>query len=121
LRRVGISLAYFDGIGVDRHRKQSKINNIESQLMTFYGEVRQVMAAEHMNVGPGGPRNGESGALLHPLPRAAERLGVKVSCLRSWIYERKIEYVKVGRSVRISEAVIEEIIRRGTMPARQHQ
>jgi excisionase family DNA binding protein len=54
---------------------------------------------------------------LRALPEAAEQLGVTVNCLRSWIYRRKIPYVKVGRAVRISERTIEEIIARGTVPA----
>lgn len=54
---------------------------------------------------------------LRSVPYAADRLGVKESCVRSWIYQRKIPYVKVGRAVRISEATIEEIIARGTVPA----
>lgn len=53
------------------------------------------------------------------LPEAADRLGVKVKTLRAWIYRRTITYVKVGRSVRISEATVEGIIERGTVPARE--
>jgi excisionase family DNA binding protein len=58
------------------------------------------------------------GGPLRSLPQAAERLGVKVACLRSWIYRRKIPYVKVGRAVRISESTIHQIIAAGTVPAR---
>ena len=54
---------------------------------------------------------------LRSLPQAAERLGVSVKCLRGWIYRRTIPYVKVGRSVRISDETIQRIIDRGTMPA----
>lgn len=54
---------------------------------------------------------------LNTLPQAAEQLGVSVKCLRSWIYRRAIDYVKVGRAVRISDETIEKIINRGTMPA----
>lgn len=54
---------------------------------------------------------------LRSLPQAAEALGVTVNTLRAWIYRRKISYVKMGRSVRISEATIQQIIDRGTMPA----
>jgi excisionase family DNA binding protein len=54
---------------------------------------------------------------LKSLPDAAERLGVSVKCLRGWVWKRTIPYVKVGRAVRISEAVIDEIIERGTVPA----
>lgn len=54
---------------------------------------------------------------LLPLPEAADRLGVTVATIRAWIYRRSIEYVKIGRSVRISESVVEGIIERGFRPA----
>lgn len=54
---------------------------------------------------------------LNTLPQTAEQLGVSVKCLRSWIWRRSIPYVKVGRSVRIADQTIQNIIDRGTMPA----
>ncbi len=54
---------------------------------------------------------------LMSLPKAAEELGVTVNTLRAWVYRRKIDYVKVGRSVRVSEATVQRVIDRGTMPA----
>ena len=54
---------------------------------------------------------------LMSLPQAAEALGVTVNCLRAWIYRRKIGYVKIGRSVRVSEATVQTVIDRGTIPA----
>lgn len=54
---------------------------------------------------------------LNTLPQAAEQLGVSVKCLRSWIYRRAIDYVKVGRAVRISDETIQRIVDEGTMPA----
>jgi excisionase family DNA binding protein len=54
---------------------------------------------------------------LMSLPQAAEQLGVTVNTLRAWVYRRKIGYTKIGRSVRVSEATIQQIIDRGTMPA----
>jgi excisionase family DNA binding protein len=53
---------------------------------------------------------------LLTISQAAERLGLKPATVRFWVWARKIAYVKVGRSVRISEGVIEEIIARGTVP-----
>jgi excisionase family DNA binding protein len=53
---------------------------------------------------------------LNTLPHAAEQLGVTVNCLRGWIYRRAVEYVKVGRAVRISDETIQAIIDRGTVP-----
>lgn len=49
----------------------------------------------------------------------ADMLGKKESGVRTWILFRKIPYVKVGRSVRISEATVDEIIEKGTIPARE--
>lgn len=54
---------------------------------------------------------------LRSLRDTAEQLGITVSCLRSWIYRRSIPYVKVGRSVRISEETIRQIIEKGSVPA----
>ncbi len=54
---------------------------------------------------------------LRSLPEAAERLGLSVKCLRGWVWRRSIPYIKVGRSVRISDETIQRIIDRGTMPA----
>jgi excisionase family DNA binding protein len=53
---------------------------------------------------------------LRSLPEAAERLGLSVKCLRGWVWQRKIAFVKVGRAVRISDSTIEQIIVRGTVP-----
>jgi excisionase family DNA binding protein len=54
---------------------------------------------------------------LRSLPQAAEELGVSVNTLRAWVYRRKIGYVKVGRSVRVTDETIQRIIDRGTIPA----
>jgi len=54
---------------------------------------------------------------LRSLPEAAERLGVSVKCLRGWVWQRKIQFVKIGRCVRISDQAIDQIIDRGTRPA----
>jgi excisionase family DNA binding protein len=53
---------------------------------------------------------------LLKVPEAAGRLGLQPSTVRFWIWTRKIEHVKVGRAVRISEAVVDELIARGTVP-----
>jgi excisionase family DNA binding protein len=59
---------------------------------------------------------------LLTLPEAADRLGIKVTTLRAWIYRRSIEYVKVnGGAVRISSETIANIIDRGTVPALEQQ
>ena len=55
------------------------------------------------------------------VPEAAERLGLAPATLRQWIWRRKIEVVRVGRSVRIRPEVIEKIITRGTVPALERE
>jgi hypothetical protein len=54
---------------------------------------------------------------LRSLSTQAKALGVTVACLRGWVYKRKINYVKVGASVKISDAEVEKIIAKGTVPA----
>jgi excisionase family DNA binding protein len=49
---------------------------------------------------------------------ASERMGLKPSTLRFWIWTRKIEHVKVGRAVRLKEATVQFLIEQGTVPAR---
>jgi excisionase family DNA binding protein len=56
---------------------------------------------------------------LRSLQHQAKRLGVSVHTLRSWIYRREISFVKVGRAVRVSDAVIDRLIAEGTRPARE--
>ncbi len=50
---------------------------------------------------------------------AAEALGVTVACLRRWVLERKISYVKLGRLVRISSDELDRMIAAGTCPRRE--
>jgi len=45
---------------------------------------------------------------------AARKLSIKPGTLRRWIFDRKIQVVKIGtRAVRISDLEIERIIRDG--------
>jgi excisionase family DNA binding protein len=55
---------------------------------------------------------------LLTLEQAAERLSVSIATIRSWVWKRKIEVVKIGRCVRIREEVLDELIARNTVPAR---
>jgi excisionase family DNA binding protein len=48
---------------------------------------------------------------------AAERLGTSARFPRRLIAERRIDYVKVGRHVRIPEAAIDQLIRLNTVKA----
>jgi excisionase family DNA binding protein len=57
---------------------------------------------------------------LFTVTQTAERLGVKPPTVRAWILGRRIEYIKLGKSVRISAGTIEALISRGTVPALTH-
>lgn len=48
---------------------------------------------------------------------AESRTGRKASTWRADILKRRIPYVKIGRSVRIPESVIDDLIRSGYRPA----
>jgi excisionase family DNA binding protein len=51
--------------------------------------------------------------VLMTVEQAAERLGTKPRFIRRLIAERRIEYHKVGRHVRISERALAEFIEAG--------
>jgi excisionase family DNA binding protein len=53
---------------------------------------------------------------LLTLQEAADRLAISLPTIRSWVWQRKIEIVKIGRCVRIREQVISELIFRSTIP-----
>jgi len=49
---------------------------------------------------------------------AAQRLGLKVVTIRSWIASRAIGHVKLGkRAIRVPEGEIEKLVDRGFVPA----
>jgi excisionase family DNA binding protein len=50
---------------------------------------------------------------------AAQLLALKPATLRAWILRRKIEFVRVGRAVRIPKKAIEELIQENTVPVRE--
>ena len=47
----------------------------------------------------------------------ADRFKVKVQTVRRWILERRIDYIKHHRSVRIPSEVVERMIAEGYRPA----
>jgi excisionase family DNA binding protein len=49
---------------------------------------------------------------------AAQQLSLSSATLRAWILRRKIEYVRLGRAVRIPQIVIDRLLERGRVPAR---
>jgi excisionase family DNA binding protein len=55
-------------------------------------------------------------ATMLTIAEAAEALGVKPATVRSWIWKRQIEYIKVSRAVRIPQREIQRLIAAGTRP-----
>jgi excisionase family DNA binding protein len=49
----------------------------------------------------------------------AVALRIKVSCVRRWIYERRVTVVRVGRLVRIPSSELVRFVREGTRPAKR--
>ena len=58
-----------------------------------------------------------NGQRLLTVDEVADRLGTTVRFPRRLIAERRIQYVKVGRHVRIPERVVDEWIAAGTVEA----
>jgi excisionase family DNA binding protein len=48
---------------------------------------------------------------------AARLTGISESTWRSWILKRRISFVKLGRSVRISRKVLRDMVSAGTVQA----
>lgn len=55
---------------------------------------------------------------LLSVKEASNQLGLSERTVWDWIYQRKIEIVRLGRCVRVRQTVIDEFIQRGTVPAR---
>lgn len=51
------------------------------------------------------------------VPEAARVLGISVHTIRAWVAQRRIGYLKLGRSVRIPQAEIDRILREAAVPA----
>jgi|GEM_PF-1123420 len=47
----------------------------------------------------------------------AAATGMKPKTIRQKIWRRELEYVKIGRNVRIRANLVDELISRGTVPA----
>lgn len=55
-------------------------------------------------------------AQLITLEQTARQVGISVAAVRSWRYKRKhLEFVKLGRSVRVSQSSIDRFIEQGTL------
>ena len=51
------------------------------------------------------------------VPEAATLLNISQKATWAMIYRREIDVVRIGRSVRIPESALNELIERGTTPA----
>ena len=54
---------------------------------------------------------------LLKVPEAASRLNLSVKTTWKMVYGRKVDVVRIGRSVRIPEESIDKLIDDGTIPA----
>ena len=49
------------------------------------------------------------------IPQVAQRLGVQSATIRAWVFRRvHLDFVKVGRSVRIPEIAVNRLVRKNT-------
>ena len=55
---------------------------------------------------------------LYSVPVAATELGIRPATLRSWIADQRIEIIRIGRLIKVSEAEILRIISDGRQPRR---
>jgi excisionase family DNA binding protein len=55
---------------------------------------------------------------LLTLKETAARLAISLPTIRSWVWQRKIEIVKIGRCVRVREQAILDLIARNTVAPR---
>ncbi len=58
---------------------------------------------------------------LLTLRECSERTGHRESTWRAWILHRKVPFYKVGRSVRIAETDLEQMIEQSRVPAKERQ
>ena len=58
---------------------------------------------------------------LLTLEQAAEQLAISVATLRSWVWHKKIEVVRIGRCVRIRQEALDELVARNTVPPQSKQ
>lgn len=59
---------------------------------------------------------------LVTLNEAAQQLGISIAAVRDWRFRRKhLDFVKVGRAVRVLQNSIDKLIERQTVPALKEQ
>jgi excisionase family DNA binding protein len=49
--------------------------------------------------------------------QTAEKLGLSVHTVRSWVAKRRIEYVRLGRAIRIPRHAVTRLVQQGTVRA----
>lgn len=54
---------------------------------------------------------------LLTVDEAAERLRVTPGTLRNWLSAKRLEYVKIGRTTKIRESVLERLVDQHTVAA----
>ena len=60
--------------------------------------------------------NGSKGRLLS-VRQVAARLSLSENTIRAWIFQKKIEFYKIGRSVKIDSQEIDRVLERGRREA----
>lgn len=55
---------------------------------------------------------------LLKVKESAGQLGLSDRTMWAWIYERRLEIVRLGRAVRIKQSTIDRLIEQGTTPAK---
>jgi hypothetical protein len=61
-------------------------------------------------------------AKLVTLKDASQQLGVTVAAIRDWRFRRKhLDFVKVGRAVRVIQSSIDKMIESHTLPALEQE
>ena len=54
---------------------------------------------------------------LKTVRQVAEELGLATVTIRTWMAQRRLRYVRLGRSVRIPDSEVRRIIDSGTVPS----
>lgn len=54
---------------------------------------------------------------LNTIPQTAAQFNVSNATIRSWVWQRCIESVRIGRAVRIRQSAIDAVIENGIVPA----
>lgn len=61
-------------------------------------------------------------ARLVTLKDASQQLGVSIAAIRDWRFRRKhLDFVKVGRAIRVLQSSIDKMIENQTIPALKEQ